>query len=84
MASGAFGQALMKSSASKGGCALGAKPAASQRCGRTGLNSTSLAMPFWPMMEMAWSMPPDSVPTYFSQDAVNVASSCTDALPWAA
>ena len=29
------------------------------------------------MMEMAWSMPPDSVPTYFSQLAVKVASSCT-------
>ena len=27
-------------------------------------------------MEIAWSMPPDSVPTYFSQLAVNVASSC--------
>ena len=48
---------------------------------RTGLNSTSLAMPCWPMMEIAWSMPPDSVPTYFSQDAVNVATSCAAANP---
>ena len=47
------------------------------RRARTGLNSTSLAMPFCPMMEMAWSIPPDSVPTYFSQVAVKVASSCT-------
>ena len=41
----------------------------------TGLNSTSLAMPGAPMMEIAWSMPPDSVPTYFSQLAVKVATS---------
>lgn len=47
------------------------------RGGGTGLNSTSLAMPGAPMMEMAWSMPPDSVPTYFSQLAVKVATSCT-------
>ena len=45
----------------------------------TGLNSTSLAMPGAPMMEIAWSMPPDSVPTYFSQLAVKVATSCNAA-----
>ena len=45
------------------------------RRARTGLKWTSLASPFWPMMEMAWSMPPDSVPTYFSHAAVNAATS---------
>ena len=43
---------------------------------RTGLNSTSIAVPGLAMMEMAWSIPPDSVPTYFSHFAVNVATSC--------
>ena len=28
-----------------------------------------------PIMEMAWSMPPDSVPTYLSQVVVNSATS---------
>lgn len=42
----------------------------------TGLNSTSFAMSRAPMMEIAWSMPPDSVPTYFSHTAVKVATSC--------
>ena len=43
---------------------------------RTGLKCTSLARPLAPMMEMAWSMPPLSVPTYFSHAAVNAATSC--------
>ena len=47
----------------------------------TGLKCTSLARPFSPMMEMAWSMPPDSVPTYFSHFAVNSAMRCTQATP---
>ena len=42
---------------------------------RTGLKCTSLARPLAPMMEMAWSMPPLSVPTYFSHAAVNAATS---------
>ena len=47
----------------------------------TGLKWTSLARPLSPMMEMAWSMPPDSVPTYFSHLAVNSAMRCTTATP---
>ncbi len=39
----------------------------------------SLATPAWPMMEMAWSMPPDCVPTYFSHSAAKCATSCAAA-----
>lgn len=42
----------------------------------TGLKWTSLARPSSPIIEMAWSMPPDSVPTNFSHSAVNCATSC--------
>ena len=49
--------------------------------GLTGLKCTSLARPFSPMIEIAWSMPPDSVPTYFSHFAVNSAMRCAQARP---
>mmetsp|Transcript_9183 Transcript_9183/g.22719 ORF Transcript_9183/g.22719 Transcript_9183/m.22719 type:complete len:270 (+) Transcript_9183:779-1588(+) len=41
----------------------------------TGLKSISLAKPRSPMIEMAWSMPPDIVPTYFSHSRANSAIS---------
>ena len=42
----------------------------------TGSKLMSLATPFMPMMEMAWSMPPDCVPTYRSHVHANSATSC--------
>lgn len=42
----------------------------------TGSNSIIFATPSWPIILIAWSIPPDSVPTYFSHLAVNVATSC--------
>lgn len=38
--------------------------------------STLSAVPGSPMTLIAWSMPPDSVPTYRSQVQVNSATSC--------
>ncbi len=52
-------------------------PVAAQ--GRAGLKEMSLATPAWPIMEMAWSMPPDCVPTYFSHSAAKCATSCAAA-----
>ncbi len=44
--------------------------------GPTGWKLMSFATPFIPMMDIAWSMPPDWVPTYRSQVHANSATSC--------
>ena len=45
----------------------------------TGSKFMSCATPGMPIMEMAWSMPPDWVPTYRSQVHANSATSCAPA-----
>ena len=50
-------------------------PARSNTCVRTGSKLMSCATPGMPISEMAWSMPPDCVPTYRSQVHANSATS---------